>query len=413
MPEAFLAGKAAAQWGAVHVNARYPQSDSLSVRGKGSAGRPPAKASSLEQAVARSTTQSSAAELLSSRNPSTLLLSGIFVLLLFYTLYFTSQIALPVLFAFLLSLVLQPAMRAFAMLRVPKAIAALLIIGIFLGVLLALGLMVSGPAADWLAKAPDSLTRLEARLWFLRRPIAEIQNASQEIERLARGPAAPSTAVLEGPGLSGILFSGTRDMLTGLGTTVLLLFFLLVSGDLLLMRFVEVLPRLKDRTRVLAISQEIESSLSAYLGTITLMNAGVGVATGLVAYASGLSDPVLWGTLAFLLNYIPILGPLSGIIILFLVGLLTFDTIWRAVIPAGLYLAIHLLEGEMVTPMLLARRFVLNPVLVIISLVFWYWMWGVAGALLAIPLLAAAKIMCDRIGPLTGLGHFLGNGAKT
>ena len=202
-------------------------------------------------------------------------------------------------------------------------------------------------------------------------------------------------------------------MLTGLGTTVLLLFFLLVSGDLLLMRFVEVLPRLRDRARVLAISQEIESSLSAYLGTISLMNAAVGVATGLVAYASGISDPVLWGTLAFLLNYVPILGPLSGIIVLFLVGLLTFDALWRAVIPAGLYLAIHLLEGEMVTPMLLARRFVLNPVLVIISLVFWYWMWGVAGALLAVPLLAAAKIICDRIAPLAGLGHFLGNGSKT
>jgi predicted PurR-regulated permease PerM len=143
------------------------------------------------------------------------------------------------------------------------------------------------------------------------------------------------------------------------------------------------------------------------------MNAGVGIATGLVAYASGLSDPVLWGTLAFLLNFIPILGPFSGIVILFLVGLLSFDTIWQAVIPAGLYLAIHLLEGEMLTPMLLARRFVLNPVLVIASLVFWYWMWGVAGALLAVPLLAAAKIICDRIAPLIALGHFLGNGAKT
>ena len=369
--------------------------------------------SPLQQANANPTPQGSTAELLSSPSVSTVLLFGIFALLLLYTLYFTSQIALPAIFAFLLSLVLQPAMRAFAMLRVPKVVAALLIIGVFLCVLLVLGLMVSGPAADWLAKAPDSLTRLEARLLFLRRPIAEIQSASQELERLARGPTAPSAAVVEGPGLSGILFSGTRDMLTGLGTMVLLLFFLLVSGDLLLMRFVEVLLRLKHRTRVLAISQEIETSLSAYLGTISLMNAGVGIATGLVAYASGLSDPVLWGTMAFLLNFIPILGPLCGITILFLVGLLTFDTIWRAVIPAGLYLAIHLLEGEMVTPMLLARRFVLNPVLVIMSLIFWYWMWGVAGALLAVPLLAAAKIMCDRIAPLAGLGHFLGNGAKT
>ena len=401
------------QWGSVPVNARYPRRECLGLRGKGSAEVPQTEAVALDQAIARPAPQSTSAELLSSPSVSTILLFGIFALLLFYTLYFTSQIALPAIFAFLLSLVLQPAMRAFSMLRVPKVAAALLIIGVLLCVLLALGLMVSGPAADWLAKAPDSLTRLETKLLFLRRPIAEIQYASQELEKLARGPTAPSTAVVEGPGLSGMLFSGTRDMLTGLGTMVLLLFFLLVSGDLLLMRFVEVLPRLKDRKRVLAISQEIESSLSAYLGTISLMNAGMGIATGLVAYASGLSDPVLWGTLAFLLNFIPILGPFSGIVILFLVGLLSFDTIWQAVIPAGLYLAIHLLEGEMVTPMLLARRFVLNPVLVIASLVFWYWMWGVAGALLAVPLLAAAKIICDRIAPLMALGHFLGNGAKT
>jgi predicted PurR-regulated permease PerM len=138
------------------------------------------------------------------------------------------------------------------------------------------------------------------------------------------------------------------------------------------------------------------------------MNLAVGVATGLATYLLGLSDPILWGTLAFLLNFVPILGPLCGIAILFLAGLLTFGTIWHSLLPAGFYLAIHIVEGEVLTPMLLARRFVLNPVLVVVALVFWYWMWGVPGALVAVPLLATVKIICDRVRPLAAFGHFLG-----
>ena len=142
------------------------------------------------------------------------------------------------------------------------------------------------------------------------------------------------------------------------------------------------------------------------------MNLAVGVATALAARLVGLSDPILWGALAFMLNFIPILGPLCVTAILFLAGLLTFGSIWHSVLPAGIYLLIHIVEGEYLTPMLLARRFVLNPVLVIVSLVFWYWMWGVPGALIAVPMLATVKIICDRVRPLMAFGHFLGGEAK-
>jgi len=193
---------------------------------------------------------------------------------------------------------------------------------------------------------------------------------------------------------------------------VVLLFFLLVSGDLFLRRLVEILPTLSNKKQAVEISREIESNISSYLATISLMNLGVGVLTGIAAYVCGLSDPILWGTVAFLLNFVPILGPLCGVAILLLAGLLTFDVIWQAALPAGIYLVIHIVEGETVTPMLLARRFILNPVLVIVSLIFWYWMWGISGALLAVPLLATVKIVCDRIRPLMALGHFLGAEAR-
>ena len=121
----------------------------------------------------------------------------------------------------------------------------------------------------------------------------------------------------------------------------------------------------------------------------------------------GLGDPLLWGTLAFLLNYIPILGPLMGVSVFLLAGLLSIQILWAAFLPAALYLVIHLIEGETVTPMLLARRFTINPVLVVLALVFWYWMWGVPGAILATPMLAITKIVCDRIRPLMAFGHFI------
>jgi hypothetical protein len=127
------------------------------------------------------------------------------------------------------------------------------------------------------------------------------------------------------------------------------------------------------------------------------MNLAVGVATGAVMAFCGVGDPLLWGTVAFLLKYIPILGPMIGVVVFLLVGLLTIETLWLAFLPAGLYLIIHLAEGETVTPMLLARRFTINPVLVILELVFRYWMWGVPGAILATPMLAITKIICDRI----------------
>jgi predicted PurR-regulated permease PerM len=341
----------------------------------------------------------------------TILLLGIFVLLSFYTLYVAREILIPILFAFILNLLLQPAMGALTRLRLPRAIAALLMILVFFGVVGGIGASISSPAADWMAKAPESLTRLEQRLSVLKKPLAQLQDATKRVEDMTQGNQGKTTAV-NSPGLSSLLLLNTQSFLMGLGVTVVLLFFLLVTGDMFLRRFVEIIPKFSNKKQLVDISQEIERNISGYLFTITLMNAAVGLLTGLAAYLFGMSDPILWGVAAFLLNYLPIFGPLLGTGMLFLAGLVTFDTIWQALLPAAAYMVIHIVEGETITPMLLARRFTLNPVLVIISIVFWYWMWGVAGALLAVPLLATLKIICDRIRPLAAFGHFLGAEAR-
>ncbi len=347
------------------------------------------------------------------RNLQTLLLVGIFSLLVLYTFYFASALVLPVIVAFVLNLLVQPAMRVLGTLRVPRVVSALLIITVLFGGCTMLGYSLSGPVSSWLSKFPEGLARVEQRLSFLEKLVTKIQQTGSEVEKMAgSGATAAAPVTIRGPGLTGFLLSGTLSGVAGIFTTALLLYFLLLSGDLFLRRLVEVLPRLTDKKQAVHIAREIESSISIYLVTISLVNAVVGILTGLAAYFCGLYDPVLWGTLAFLLNYVPILGPLFGVAILFMAGLVNFDNSLQALLLAGIYLTIHIVEGETVTPMLLARRFTLNPVLIILALVFWYWMWGVVGALLAVPMLGAFKIICDRVEPLMAIGHFIGTEPK-
>ena len=338
----------------------------------------------------------------------TVFLGGLFLLAMLGAFYVASDIVLPIVLAFVLSLVLQPAMRALEQVRLPRGIAAILLILLLFGTLGGLGTVLSGPATGWAQKLPTGIPKLEERLSFLSRPIAAVQKFADQAQGLTQaGEAKPLPVAVQGAGLSDRLLSGTRSFASGLLETVLVLFFLLVSGDTFLRRLVEILPRFKNKRQAVDISQQIESDVSAYLFTITIMNLAVGVAIGTVMAICGVGDPVLWGTTAFLLNYIPILGPMIGVGVFLLAGFLSIDSLWGAFLPAGLYLLIHLVEGETVTPMLLARRFTINPVLVILSLVFWYWMWGVPGAILSTPMLAITKIICDRIRPLMAFGHFM------
>jgi predicted PurR-regulated permease PerM len=347
-------------------------------------------------------------ELAIPSDAKTVFLGGLFALAVLAGCYVAAEIILPVVLAFVLSLVLQPAMRQIERLCLPRGLAALLIIAVLFGTLAGLGAALSGPAANWAQELPAGIPKLQERLSFLSRPIAAVEKFADQTQGLTQGDQPKAVPVaMQGSGFSDRLLSGTRSLASGFLETVLVLFFLLVSGDTFLRRLVEILPRFKNKRQAVDISQQIERDVSAYLFTITIMNLAVGIATGAVMASCGVSDPLLWGTVAFLLNYIPILGPMIGVGVFLLVGLLSIDALWLVLLPAALYLTIHIIEGETVTPMLLARRFTINPVLVILSLVFWYWMWGVPGAILATPMLAITKIICDRIGPLTAFGHFM------
>ena len=340
-------------------------------------------------------------------DPKVIFLGGLFALALLAALYVAAEIVLPLILAVVLKLLLQPAMRLLERWHVPRILAALLLILAVFGTIVGLGAAIAGPASTWAAKLPEGIPRLQERLSFLQAPINTLQRFLRQVEDYGQPARTPAAVSAGGSTLMTKLFTGTRNFASGFFTTILFLFFLLVSGDTFLRRLVEILPSFTNKRQAVDISQQVESDISAYLVTITLMNAAVGIATAMVMWLTGIGDPILWGAVAFLLNFVPILGPILGVVIFLLAGLLTNDTLWQALLPAGLYLGIHLIEGQLITPMLLAKRFILNPVLVIISLVFWFWMWGAPGAILSVPMLAITKIICDRIRPLAAFGHFL------
>ena len=337
----------------------------------------------------------------------TIFLGGLLLLAVLAACYVGAEIVLPIVLAFVLNMVFQPVLRALERAHLPRILAALVIVLTGVSLFIVVGLLLAGPFSSWIAQLPGTVPRLQARLYFLSAPIKSLQKAIEQIQALAPASAARAVAVQSTP-LPVRLFGAIRTVAGGAFTTVLVLFFLLVSGDLFLRRLVELLPGFKEKRQAVDIVQQVEQDISGYLATIGMMNSLVGVVTGIVMWLCGLGGPLLWGTLAFLLNFVPILGPTTGVLLFLVAGLVTIEPLWAAFLPAALYLLIHVAEGEMVTPMLLARRFTINPVLIMLGVIFWYWMWGVAGAILATPMLAILKIVCDRIDPLKPIGHFIG-----
>nr|WP_321984197.1 AI-2E family transporter [uncultured Lichenicoccus sp.] len=346
------------------------------------------------------------------------------VLATFYTLYFASAIVLPFVLAVVFNLLLNGPMRFLhGRLRVPKPLAALLLILVLFGIVGGIGAAISVPATGWISKAPESLPALQAKLAFLQGPIQAAQDGMKKLQALmdqTGGPHVAGTQIIQvqssnTSGLTSVgssLLLGTRFFLGQVFTMLLMLFFLLYEGDSLLRRFVEIMPTWADKRRTVQIASEIERNVSLYLATITGMNLLVGFANLVQCWLLGMPNPLLWGVVAFLLNYIPILGPLTGVMIYFFVGLFAFPSVLHALLPPAVYLGIHFLEGETITPMLLARRFTLNPVLVMASLMFWDWLWGIPGAFLSVPLLAVFKIVCDHVDSLTAIGHVVGGAPR-
>ena len=336
-------------------------------------------------------------------------LKGLFVIASFYTLYFARALILPFTLALLLNFLLRPVVRVLKKIKIPELAGAALVIIVLLGSAGYGVIRLSGPAAEWINKAPESLHQMESKVGFLRKPLEGVNNAVEELKGIARMGAEKKPEVeIRPPGITDAVLTGTREVFVKSSVMFILLYFLLASGDLFLRKLVKFFPTLHEKKEIVRITREVELRTSRYLYTVTVINIFTGVSIGVGMYLIGMPNSLLWGVMAGFLVFLPYIGPLIGISIVTLVAFLTFDSIGRILLAPAIYIALETIQGQIVTPTVLGLRFTLNPVAIFIWLIFWGWMWGILGAMLAFPMLTIFKILCDHIQPLSPMGEFLG-----
>lgn len=338
-------------------------------------------------------------------------LSVLTIIALGVTLYVARAILMPIVLALLVSFLLAPAVQGLTHLRLPEPLGAAVVLLAILGVA-GLGTYVLWePATEWIQQLPQSVRQIEARMRPVKQSVEELSETTEKVEEMTQAGSgtAPTTVKVnvQRPGLTGMVINQTLSLLATAGAVTILLYFLLASGDLFLLKLVRVLPRLEDKKIAVAIVREVRHDISHYLLTITLINAGLGLTVGIAMWWLGMPNPVLWGVMAASFNFIPYLGAITSAVILTLVALLTFDDFGRALLVPGVFLSLTTLEGFLITPTIVGQRLTLNPVAIFIWLTFWGWLWGVPGMLLAVPLLATLKIVCDHIQPFNPVGEFL------
>ncbi len=326
-------------------------------------------------------------------------------------LYFARPVVLPIFLACVAGMALKPLIRWLSSFHIPPALSAavvlcLLVSGIAIGFL-----QLGRPALTWMNEAPQHMTELRQRVQRILPRIGRFTQAAAAVSNLGatdEEQKKASTVELKTrrPDASGFI-NWTGTFLAGIGETLVLLYLLLASGDLFLQKLVHVMPTLRDKKRAVEISHEIQQNISNYLFSVSLINIGLGLVVSGGLYFMGVPNAAMWGMLVALLNFVPYFGPVAGIIMMAAVGLLTFDTLWQAILPPAWYLLLHLLEANLITPVLLGRRFTLNPVVIFVSLIFWMWLWGVPGALLSVPILVSIKVVCDRVSALSSVSELL------
>jgi predicted PurR-regulated permease PerM len=337
---------------------------------------------------------------------------GIFLLLAIQAIAFARAFLTPVVLALLLTLVFSPLRRFLGRLGLPAGVAAMLIVGALLfGVAVAV-LTLAAPAGRWVDEAPMIGRELREKFAEMRDATEGMREVADQVDEIAGGgEAVPGEEVarvrVDQPGVVGKLALTAPTILAQMLFTLVLLFFLLASGDMFYEKIVHVMPTFRDKRRAIRIAHDIERKLSRYFFTITLINAGLGLAIGLAMWALAMPNPALFAVIAAVLNFIPYVGAIAGVAIAFVVGMVNLSHIGDALIVAGAYLALTSIEGQLVTPYFVGRSLRLNTVVVFISVTFWAWVWSVVGMLVATPLLVMVRTLSDHIPALNTLGSFL------
>jgi len=337
---------------------------------------------------------------------------GLFILAMLYTFHFARALLMPIILAILFSLLLSPIVGWLRKLRLPEPVgAALVMVALISGIVFAIYTLAE-PAAQWLDKAPESLSTAESKLRKLKQPVADVQRAAEKIEAMTQLQAAkkPREVVVQTPGLGAFITSRTPYLITGLISTLVLLYFLLASGDLFMRKTVRLIPTWRDKVHAVEVGREIQRELGRYFFTVTLINGALGIATAIAMRALGMPNPLLWGAMAMLLNYIPYLGPSTTLAVLSMAAVMSFDDLNRIWPVPAVFLALVVLEGQLIQPIVVGRSLRLNPVMVFVAFLLLGWLWGIAGMFLAVPILVTLKVICDHVERFAALAEYLGRG---
>jgi predicted PurR-regulated permease PerM len=331
------------------------------------------------------------------------LTGGLFILASIAALYLARDFFIPLSLALLFALILSPMVQSLARHQVPTPAGAGIVLAAFLGFLALGGYLVSGPISIWAEKGPETVQRVSAKVRSMMQPVRKLSAAT---ETQKSDQEQPQKVEVKQPGILKSVAARTGTFVGVAGTTFLLVYFLLASGDALLTSILRSISNHSRRERTLEIGNEIKRHISKYLFAITMINVveGILIASGLAI--AGMPTPILWGAMHVFLNYIPFVGPLTGLAITSVVSFISFESVPRAIVPPIIYVAVMMLDN-FVGPLVLGKRLVLNPALVFVSLMFWGWLWGIVGILIAIPVLIGAKIVCDAVPHLNRYGRII------
>ena len=337
------------------------------------------------------------------------LLIGIFIFMVIYALYFARDFFMPVVLAFLLALTLTPIVRFLKWHGVPEPLSATLLVLLAVLSLTAVGYFLSGPIVDLVNRAPTIGRQVTERLAELRHPFEQVMEVSKQVEKVAETAQEPDVqkVVVAQPG---ILSQAAGNLLSA-GTTAAITFvlslFLLASGTMFYEKTIQSFARMSEKKRALRLVYDVEREISRYLLTVALINTGLGVAVALGLWGLGMPTPFVWGAAAAALNFLPYVGAVVTVVLVAAIALISFDTLSYALLAPAFVLACNLVEGQLVTPLIVGRRLEINAVAVFVAVAFWSWLWGFIGALIAVPLLVVIKVFCDHFDSWRHIGIFL------
>ena len=341
------------------------------------------------------------------RKPSTLMQTALLVLAVIYTLVVARSLILPIVLALMLSLVFAPLTRRLQGLHLSRSIAAALLV---VGLVCAVGYGVSiltEPASQWMDKAPHILREIERDLHPIKETVEEVNRTAEEVDRIASVGNA-TTVQVKGLTFRDVLYSNARGLLTGTVITIFMLYFFLAWGRTMLQHIGEILSGHRSQRRFLDLAHVLELELSKYLLTITLINVALGAIVAGLLQLVGMPNPLLWGTIATLFNFVPYIGSLATAVLLAGAALVSFDGILYPVLISGGFILLTTLEGQVITPEILGRRLALNPLMVFLSIIVWFWLWGPAGALMAVPILLCIRIIGDHVDSVKPVAELVG-----